>query len=68
MHRPTLALIADLADAIAIQDPEQTFLAGIALAARIGDAAAAALARALAAEVRPLVAVLERGHGLTPCA
>ena len=61
MPRPTLALIADLADAIALGDPEQAFLAGVALAARIGDAAAAAVGRALAEDARPLAAVLERG-------
>lgn len=53
-----LTLVLDLAEAIAREDPERTFTAGQALARRIGDAAAAAVARALCDEVYPLAATL----------
>jgi hypothetical protein len=67
MHRPILTLIAHLADAVALQNPTAIVDAGRALAERIGAPAAAALARALAEEARPLEAVLEQ-PGVASCA
>lgn len=51
MPRAVLALITDLAAAVAMRDAEQTFLAAQRLADRIGTPAAVAVAHALAEEV-----------------
>lgn len=71
--RSVLALITDLAAAVAERSPEQTFLAAQRLADRIGTPAAVAVAHALADEVdraAPLDAsvLLEAPAGRVRCA
>lgn len=61
-----LTLIHDLAEAVALGDPERVGRATVALAGRIGVPAAVAVARSLATEARPLAAVLP--GDLAPCA
>jgi hypothetical protein len=63
----TLTLIHDLADAIALADPDAVGLAVVRLAVAIGNTAALAIAEALAREARPLVAVVEAPQ-LASCA
>lgn len=68
MQPAMLTLIHDLAEAIALRDPELTFAIGTALAERIGREAATALAQALAAETRPLSAILQHMAEPVQCA
>ena len=69
----TAQLVADLFIAIDSEDPAATFAAARALAARIGEPATLALARALIADRRgapshEVMAVPERAHPVAHCA